>query len=130
LVDALGDPVEMLLFLDRVFGELLFDGFARDAPRRDRVEAIPKNADDLGRDRLVEEAYCRLDVPTIVGRDGPLFQVLARTLADGFDGRRKLARVRHGNHTGSYGAGGGTVNPCLRHFNVTLRFPRRPLGYV
>ena len=85
LVDALGDPDQVLLLLARVFLEFLFHRFARDAGRGDRVIPVAEDADDLRRHGRVEQADRRLDVAPVVGREGALFQVLSGALANGLD---------------------------------------------
>src|SRR6266545_753797 len=95
LDDPLGDEIGMALLLVRVLEKLLRHGLSVDAGRRVVVAALAQHADNLRRQRLVEEAEHRLPVCPVALGDGTGLDVLTRASADLHDVREeRLAVVR------------------------------------
>jgi hypothetical protein len=95
LSDALGDAVGVVLLLVGVREELGLHPLRVDPGRGEIVLAIAQRADDLGRQRLVEELHRELAVDLIAGGDRALFDVLARSPTELFDvsQKRLLGRI-------------------------------------
>src|SRR6266568_2379237 len=76
LVDALADLVGVLLLLAGMGSELPLHRLAMDPLRGDGVELVPQHADQLGRQRVVEELEGGRDVSFVVAGDGAFVHVL------------------------------------------------------
>ena len=93
LADPLRDPVGVLLLLDRVLHELVGDGLVVDSGGHVVVPPVPQGADDLRRQRLVEELDRRLNVALVGRGHRALFHVLPGAppdLLDVAEERRRL----------------------------------------
>src|SRR6266481_1906453 len=85
----------MLLLFLRVLRELGLDGLASDTGRANGVEFVAQNADDLGRDRVVQERDRVLNLAAVVLRDRAVAQLLPRAVADLLDVREKRMWSAH-----------------------------------
>ena len=78
LRDPLGDLVRVPLLLVRVLEELVGHGLGVNARGHEVVALVAQHADDLGRQRLVENAHDRVAVRPIALGDRALLDVPAR----------------------------------------------------
>jgi hypothetical protein len=76
LDDPLRNPIGMALFLCRIFKKLVGDSLGVDAPRRVVMPLVAQDANQLRRERLVEEPENGRSVRSVTVRDGPAFDVL------------------------------------------------------
>jgi hypothetical protein len=91
LADAFGDAVGVHLLLVGVLHELVGDGLVVDPGGHVVVPAVAQRADDLRRQRLVEQADGRLHVAAVRRRHRALHHVLPRAPLD-------LLHVHHERH--------------------------------
>jgi hypothetical protein len=85
LGDALGDEVGVRLLLVRVLEELLGHRLGVDARGHVVVALVAEHADELGGERLVEQAQDGLAIAAIGLGDGALLDVAARAAAELLD---------------------------------------------
>ena len=82
-----------VLLLGRVLEELRGRELAGAAARREVVALVPQHADDLGRQRLVQQLADLCAAVRVVGRHGAEFHVLAGAGADRLDVGDEAARI-------------------------------------
>src|SRR5215472_6577300 len=83
LIDALGDRIHVFLLFLGVLSKLVFDAFARDAGRGNRVHGVAQYADDLGREHALQQFDGLADIARVGRRDRSLAQVLSGALTQG-----------------------------------------------
>ena len=97
LHDARGDLVGVLLFLVCMLQELGLDRVCRDTLGHEVVPLVAEYADDLRRQRLVEELEYRLAVRRVAGRDRAFHDVLAGAPPEHHDVRQERLFRRLGH---------------------------------
>ena len=85
LDDAFGDLVGVPQLLVRVREELFGDGLRVDAARHEVVAPVTQHANDLGRQRIVEQLHHGVPVGCVALGYRAFFDVLARALAELLD---------------------------------------------
>lgn len=113
LVDAIGDFLHVFAFVARVLDEFFFDAFAIDADGRDGVHRVPKNANDFGRERGLQQIDGLLHFAFVILRYRTAFDLFLRAATKFGDiGYEWLLDGRHSFHSLHRDYGG---QPCFIH---------------